>query len=144
MSQTTHIDDVRIERDYERKQVLWLTKMTEEELDGFMFETGIAWMEKFLVMHPDLAKELLGYEELWQWWRNEWARVDHWQVLPQLYKAHATGRYAEYRMAHQQIFVYGSPAGKALSRGYDAAIDNLHARIKRQAFEKVSSSKRNA
>lgn len=124
----THIDFVRGQYAYNRKQVLWLTGITEDELNNLIYETGEAWITAHIGNDQEMASYLLAQEEIWNWWKNEWHRRDacNLPALYDIYQRHPGECKGRYRMLHQETFVRYSLPYTLLENSYCRAIGALN------------------
>lgn len=129
MSKTIpHIRRVQGQYDYKRKQVLYLTGMTDEELSHFQFDTGVEWLTRFTGDTPEVLAPLMRQEIIWKWWVNEWNRRDE-QYLPSIYAGYMESKketVGRYRALHQKPFIQYTPPHTLLVQAYDQAINDLN------------------
>ena len=99
----THTETLKGQFNYNRKQVLWLTDMTEEEYNNFQIDTAKAWTERYWTDVYDVD-QLLTSTLFWQWWGYTWNDIDERSMLRQLYSIEPPHRHSSYRAMHQYIF----------------------------------------
>lgn len=131
-TKTTHIQKQRAQFAYNRKQVLWLTAMTNEELNAFQFDTGLDWLQRYTNEQRELLNEIMRQPLIWKWWMLNWNRRDDDVCLRMLYTIEANGRAAYYRSMHQGIFIEQTPAWCLLENSYSKAIGQLNDKLNRE------------
>lgn len=122
----THIQQLRAQYAYNRKQVLWLTGMTDEELSGFQLDTGMDWLTHYTCEAKYLLEQLMREPMIWRWWINEWNLRDDALYLAQLYRFGGKEANAMYRSMHQAVFIHGNPPYCVLEHSYAKAIGELN------------------
>ncbi len=113
--ENNHAAALRGEQHYNRKQVLYLTGMSEQQLTDMQYFLLSEWLSYFHRSHT--PEEWLIGEGIFKWWVYVWNEGDE-QVLPKLY-ALSGKQYAClacYRRGHQYIFdpINNPQAGRAL------------------------------
>lgn len=102
MQQSTHKEQLQAQFNYNKMQVLWLTKMNEEQLNGFVIDTGRAFIE-----HNYIAQQIeavTNNAKFWNWWRYQWQLVDDAWCIKELYSIKDDARLVTYRLMHQFVF----------------------------------------
>lgn len=85
---------------YNRKQVLFLTGITESEYQHFQIDMARAWLERHCTgIDHDC---LLNCSLFWKWWNYQWNDADDQSILERLYSA--SNKYSAYRQMHQYVF----------------------------------------
>jgi ribonuclease D len=88
---------------YNVKQVLFLCKITERELNDFILESRLAWAEHHF-RHLTEIDKVMHSALFWSWFRYQWLDLDDRYFLSELFTAVPAFRYARYRQMHQIIF----------------------------------------
>lgn len=134
MTQVTHIDRMRGQYNYNRKQVLFLTGMTEAQYAQLMFDTGVEWLCQYTGDDEEMLRMVLSQPVVWQWWKNEWNRRDD-EFLPALFRKYEQCKNecnALYRMHHQQTFIRWTPPYNLLLCCYDKVIGKMFDNLKNE------------
>lgn len=92
---------LRGESNYNRKQVLYLCGITEDQYYAFMHGTLFDWLATYQPLYD--GEEWMNSEALLNWWRFQWYRMDD-AILVDLYHAPANQRWYFYRHLHQDVF----------------------------------------
>lgn len=123
---TTHIAQLRGQYAYNRKQVLWLTGMTDDDLFAFQMDQGLDWLQ--IYTHEDrlLLLEVMKQPLIWKWWINQWNRLDNIFVISKLYECSAEERLYKYRSLHQTVFAATTPTYALMEESYAIAIGKLN------------------
>lgn len=128
--QNNHAAALRGQQHYNRKQVLYLTGLTEQQLTEMQMFLLSEWLSYFHPVHtPD---EWMCSEGLWQWWQYMWADLDE-EVLPFLYDGLENNgqRLTVYRISFQQIFnTTVTPTAKALMADFNSLKSNFIKELK--------------
>lgn len=127
-----HLANIRAQHDYNRKQVLWLTGMTDEELSSFQLETGMDWLKRYTLEERHILDEVMRKPMIWKWWMLQWNIRDDRHFLHCLYHVPANEANARYRQMHQAIFIPATPSYVLLEDSYARAINLLHDDLKNQ------------
>lgn len=137
---TSHIAYMRRQYAYNVKQVLWLTGMTEDELNDFMFRTGLDWLAHYTKDDKDMLAIVLKSEIIWKWWVNEWYIRDHKRFLSALYVVNDKRiRLTRYRVLHQNIFTECTPPYELLADEYTRLVSDFNKSvIKAAEDEKIA------
>jgi hypothetical protein len=108
-----------------RRRYLYLTRMTLNELNDLKVDTGRKWLAQFLVDSNRISEqdveELLLLDQIWQWWHNEWCRLDHSIILPALYHIADDERKALYSQMHAGVLQQSHPCQYVLETGFKLA-----------------------
>ena len=99
----THANKLKGQFDYNTKQVLWLTDMTDMEYQNFQIDTAKAWIDRYWADVYE-GDTLIGSSLFWKWWAYAWHHADDTVILPILYATPPNGRHSSYRAMHQYIF----------------------------------------
>ncbi len=95
-----YADKLKSQFTYNRKQVLFLTGVSEHEYRNFQVDTASAWIERYC---PGINHDLLiGCSLFWKWWNYQWNDADDQYILAKLYAAKS--KYIAYRQLHQYVF----------------------------------------
>jgi hypothetical protein len=117
----SHVEKMRGQYHADQKAVLFLTRMTLQDLNDLKADMGRKWLVQFLVDSHQLtdaaAHELWLLDEVWRWWHNEWCRMDHYQVLPVLYSVAENERRAVYEQMHNGVLQQHHPCTAILQKG---------------------------
>ena len=129
MSQkTSHIAQVRGQYAYNRKQVLYLTGMSDAMVSQFQFDTGLQWLTQYCIHEDDMLRWLLSQPLIWKWWLNEWNRRDD-EFLSLLYSYYENCPdeiMMRYHRLHKEVFVNNTIPWVLLEDGYNRAIGELN------------------
>lgn len=100
---TTHSDKLKGQFSYNKKQVLWLTDMTEQEYHDFQTDTAKAWADRNWadVYNTD---NLIVTNTFWGWWKYNWNKADDDCIIAVLYTIQSNARFTRYRELHQYVF----------------------------------------
>jgi len=120
----THIALMRMQYDYNRMQVLFLTGMSESMLWQFQFDTGLQWLTKYTLCDDDMLRWLLSQPIVWKWWMNEWNRRDeeYLPILYSLYEWNPREVKGRYKALHYGCFVEMTYPWRMLENEYNRAI----------------------
>jgi hypothetical protein len=78
-----------------RKLILRHVLISEDKLSELIFKMGISYLERMLQGDP-VGYQILAYSKaFWEWWKNQWHRIDYafvdWYLAPvQLKDSNAT------------------------------------------------------
>lgn len=129
---TTHRINVGAQYRYNVLQVLWLTCMSEAELERMMMDAGVTWMLSYTrETDEEFVREILNEKELREFWINEWCRRDNNQFLTSLYSMPPNARKARYKLLHEQILF--NPASEEyykLRQGLGRVMDVLEDKMR--------------
>lgn len=117
----SHIAQMRAQYAYNRKQVLWLTGMSDEELSNHQFEEGLAWLTAYTGGEEEATAALMLEPLIWKWWTNEWNRRDDGQYLSCLYDvAHQPPLAVKslYLGLHARIYIQYTPPYVLLAHSF--------------------------
>lgn len=101
--QTPRISKLLAQNRYNKKSVLYLTTMTEEQYNNFQIDTARAWLEFYwggLLSIDNLYRTNI----FWRWWICAWNEADDKFILKALYDTHNSKRNSRYRELHQYVF----------------------------------------
>lgn len=98
----THSDKLKAQFAYNTMQVLWLTKMSEEQLNCFIIDTGRAFIEYNYL--AEYIESVTNSTKFWNWWRYQWQLVDDAWCIKELYSIKEDTRFVSYRLMHQFVF----------------------------------------
>ncbi len=131
----THADTLQGQYSYNRKQVLFLARITEEEYQNFHIDTAKAWVERFWNGIYD-DNELLNSSTFWKWWNYSWNHADENIVIPALYAVNPVARHTTYRAMHQYVFNLASPDMRFLMEDFKSLKDEFdrECKIKHQTL----------
>lgn len=126
----THSEELKAQFDYNRKQVLWLTKLSEEQYSNFQIDTAKAFVEMHFagVINID---QLLDTKLFWKWWNYMWNDADDKWILHRLYHTRE-GAYCEYRIQHQYVFDQKSADLKLMLQDFRSMRPAFDEEIKQQ------------
>jgi hypothetical protein len=119
-----HIEFMRRQYSYNLKQVLWLTKMSEELWKQLVFEQGIKWLTLHTGETGERLRVLLSQPTVWDWWLNNWRIMDSETFLPALYHVPAAERAVRYREMHEDKQIRATPYYNELV-SYSKAVGQL-------------------
>jgi hypothetical protein len=136
--QNNHAAALRGQQQYNRKQVLYLTGLTDQQLTQMQMFLLSEWLSYFHPAHtPD---EWMCSEGLWKWWLYVWNDLDE-QVLPAMYnQGNQVNRLANYRLHVQQVFNanYNTTA-KQLMADFKSLITDFEKELKRAIAPTISN-----
>lgn len=95
-----HAEKLKSQFTYNRKQVLFLTGISEQEYQNLQIDTARAWIERYC--YGLSIDALLNCTLFWKWWNYMWNEADDDAILSQVYEAES--KYYTYRMLHQYVF----------------------------------------
>jgi hypothetical protein len=101
--QTPRTSKLLAQNRYNKKSVLYLTTMTEDQYNNFQIDTARAWLEFYwsgVLSIDDLYRTKI----FWRWWMCAWNEADDKFILPALYSTHKSKRNTRYRELHQYVF----------------------------------------
>lgn len=104
-----------------RKAVLWLCSITEQQYTDFMISTLADWVDWMLPSLRGNSKPSLNLIEgklIGNWWQFNWNNADHTWILSKLYAAPAADCYYMYRQCHQLIFNTSTDQFRYLSEDF--------------------------
>lgn len=133
-----HAAAIRGQQHYNRKQVLFLTGMSEQQLADMQMFLLSEWLSYFHPVHtPD---EWLCSEALWNWWQYMWADWDE-QVLPGMYmQSNQVNRLANYRVHVQQVFNTNyNPTAKQLMADFNSLKNDFIKELKATTAPSISN-----
>lgn len=137
--QPSHTDNCAAQYAADRKAILFLTGMTEEQYSHFVYETGVEWLTNYTKQSEELTRLFMQEPLIWKWWCNEWGRRDA-KNLAALYYSYEVAKsevLARYRMMHQEVFIRWSPPNTLLNKAYAEAIAELTREINTQREKMV-------
>jgi hypothetical protein len=102
MSLNTHTQQLKADFTSNKKQVMWLTKTTEEQYNNFIVDTGKAFFEAHYKQTDWDA--IAASKSFWKWWFYNWNLIDDKYILSELYYTNEPNRYSQYRAMHQYVF----------------------------------------
>jgi len=88
---------------YNKKQVLFLTGIEEDEYNHFICETAETWLRLNFDHRVDSMK-MVGSLDFWRWFKMHWEDLDDRFFLQELYNQPESYRLCKYRILHQIIF----------------------------------------
>lgn len=112
---------------YNRKQVSWLTGMSEEDLSFFMFNTGVEWISRYACGNIDLAQLIMEEPVMWDWWYNLWQLRDD-EHMDLLYTAYGSDQVADWLASGAVDFDEGmlvGPGGEVITDDFDFAVHEI-------------------
>ena len=115
---------MRIQYDYNRMQVLYLTGMSDGMLRQLQFDTGLQWLTKYTLCEDDMLRWLMSQPIVWKWWLNDWNRRDE-EYLPLIYNVYQWNPHKvreRYKALHYSCFVEMTYPWRMLEDGYAKAI----------------------
>ena len=99
---TTHTQQLKADFASNKKQILWLTKMSEEQYLNFRSDMAKAFVE------ANYRQEQWGFViasiAFCKWWIYNWNSIDDKWILEELYHINEPSRCSMYRMMHQYVF----------------------------------------
>jgi len=108
--------------DYNVKQVLFATQMTQEELGHLIHETADTWLRRFFNGKID-HDAMLQSDAFRKWWRMHWLDRDDRCILDFIWEEPEDYRFAKYRSLHQIVFYLLNPIAQHL---YQDFLDMQH------------------
>lgn len=109
-----HTRVVRSQFRANRKEVLFLTGMTDEALTHFQRATVVQWLLFQGNMQEETFALMRTRSEVWDWWMYYWNLRDE-GLLPSLYRQFITeARRFDYIVHHNRVFVPTSSFGQDL------------------------------
>lgn len=124
----SHTALMRMQYSYNRKQVLYLTGMSDEALNRLQFSMGLQWLEQY-TDSPDNAmlQWILKQPIVWKWWLNEWNRRDseYLDILYRIYEWRPDEVTDRYKAFHFSCFVKMTYPWRLLEDGYAKSMGEL-------------------
>lgn len=117
---------------YNRKQVLFLTAITEQEYENFRIDTARAWVERFF-RNIDVDALMSNCSLFWKWWNYNWNTLDDNGIVEQLYGYSAGSRYVAYRQMHQMVFEANSTETEQLISDFKSMRYDFEVEMKNKA-----------
>lgn len=102
-----HREQLTGQRAANKKAVLWLTGITHQQWQDFLFATMADWIDWMLPCIPgkrQASYRLLEGEMILKWWAFNWHNADDSWILSELYHAAPGDAYLAYRRLHQYVF----------------------------------------
>ena len=121
---------------YNVLQVLWLTGMTEQELERMVMDAGVMWLLSYTREQDEVfIREVLNEPELRSFWVHEWCARDNEQFLKSLYHMEKHVRLARYQLLHEQVITNKvSKEYKRICDGFGKVMRAFDERINKQAW----------
>lgn len=112
----THTQQLKANFSSNKKQILWLTKMNDEQYENFKLDTGRAFIE--LHYKTEDVEQLCSSKAFWSWWQYNWNTIDDTLILEQIYATVASSRAYMYRALHQYVFDNNDDAQELLMKDF--------------------------
>jgi hypothetical protein len=78
MKTITGIEVIRVRNRVIKSQVMEACKLTEDEYEMFLFESGIEWIKQRIYNDPAVVLAISSEAFFWKWYKNQWfQREDH-------------------------------------------------------------------
>ncbi len=88
-----------------KAQVLYLTKMNEQQYDNFRLETARNFINiHFAYLTPGKVIVIMNTAIFRGWWNKYWSIADDSSILESLYTVPPASRLCAYRASHQFVF----------------------------------------
>ena len=120
----THIEAMRREYLYMRKQIIWLTGISYEDYQNLMYDTALRWLTEYTNLANVSA--VLAQPEVWKWWLLEWDLRDHTHNLHKLYNIPRQMRGGLYKTWHRECLLPGTPMHRVLEQGLQIALAKIN------------------
>ena len=117
----SNVIDLNAQFSYNKKQILFLTKIDEDAYDSFVQTTGLDWLEQF-VKYVDV-RELSVNPYFWAWWKYQW-NMDDTKFIDLLYET-KEGKLWYYRTLHQYCFDDKQKPAKNLMDDFISFLDDF-------------------
>lgn len=113
---------------YNKKQVCFLTGISENELMDFRLDMAKAWADHYW-KHQVNVDALLTSEGFWAWWNWQWNSIDDKAIIQDMYGLNPESRYAYYRQTHQYVFDNSSNHQRHLMQDFADMLPSFKAEI---------------
>jgi hypothetical protein len=96
-------NQIKAQYAYNKKNLLYLAGVSEDDYGKFQMDTAIEWLEKYWhgVINTDA---LLNTKLFWNWFTCVWSEADDRFIVNQLYTTPKPSRWCLYRQLHQYVF----------------------------------------
>lgn len=132
----SHTKQLKAQYEYNTKQVLYLTGMSEAQYFAFMTDTAYAWLEYYWSKLIDI-NALIECNEFLSWWKLHWFERDDKDFLTKLYHENTGLRNYSYRASHQMVFNDRYPLTKYMIEDFRAMRKGFESVIKKQQKHRV-------
>ncbi len=77
MKTITGIEQIRVRNRVIKSQVMEACKITEEEYEMLLFESGIDWIKSKCYNDPEVVTALSTESYFWNWYKNQWFQKEN-------------------------------------------------------------------